>query len=230
MAEDPSWDVMPMAHPALARRKRMRLVSRAVLRDPVGQSAPVRQDRGREQIVLPSALDRASRELLLRAQQAVRRCLDAEADELETEGRVPTSTLEWHEWEIAVALRDITDLRAEHDLNVAASAGPRTAAVLRSQQEALARAQEAIADRVAGLERYAASMTAAATAYRDWQDALRVADMNDRYLDLVARTAADEYAADEINDETERTLAQQAYRQASQDVSTAAAALVLPAS
>jgi hypothetical protein len=39
-------------------------------------------------------------------------------------------TLRRHEWQIALALRDITDLRAEHEFNAAASAGPMTDPVL----------------------------------------------------------------------------------------------------
>jgi hypothetical protein len=72
-------------------------------------------------------------------------------------------------------------------------------------------------------------VSAAGTAYRDWQDALRVSELNDRYLDLVARTAADEYAAAEISGLTERaTAAQTTFQQAVQKVSLAAAALEFP--
>jgi len=134
-----------------------------------------------------------------------------------------------HEWEIAVALRDITDLRAEHEMNAAASVGPMTNAVLKSQEGALAQAQTAITARVAELERYADCVSAAGTAYRDWQDALRVSDLNDMYLDLVARTAADEYAVAEISGLTERAaVAQTTFLQAVQKVSLAAAALESP--
>jgi hypothetical protein len=45
---------------------------------------------------------------------------------------VPEGTLLRHEWEIAVALRDITDLRAEHGMNMVASVGPMTNAVLKA--------------------------------------------------------------------------------------------------
>ncbi|HUA41984.1 MAG TPA: hypothetical protein VMA32_10480 [Streptosporangiaceae bacterium] len=228
MVADPSWDVMPVANPELPERKRIKLVDHAVLKDPVGLEEPAYQLRDRDAIVVPSTLDQQSRQLLLRAQAAIIRVLDCEADGIAPDGAVPEITLLRHEWEIAVALRDITDLRAEHGMNAAASVGPMTNAILRSQETALTQAQESITARVAELERYADCVTAAGTAYQDWQDALRVSDMNDRYLDLVARTAADEHAVAEISGLTERAAAAQAFQQAAQEVSLAAAALELP--
>jgi hypothetical protein len=77
---------------------------------------------------------------------------------------------------------------------------------------------------------YAALVTAAQAAYRDWQDALRIAKLNDKYLDLVARTAADELAVTEIGDLAEHAgKAAQAFRDTAREVSAAGAALVLPA-
>jgi hypothetical protein len=103
-----------------------------------------------------------------------------------------------------------------------------TNAVLKSQEGALAQAQEAITARVAELERYAECASAAGAAYQDWQDALRVSGLNNRYLDLVARTAADEYAVAEISELTERAAAEQTLKQAVHKVSLAAAALEFP--
>ena len=228
MVADPSWDVMPVANPDLPARKRIRLLDRSVLADPIGLEEPAYQLRDRELIVVPSTLDRLSRELLLRVQKAIIAALDSKAGAI-SDDAVPESTLLGHEWEIAVALRDITDLRAEYEMNAAASVGPMTNAVLKSHAGALAQAQQAITARVAELERYADCVSAAGTAYRDWQDALRVAELNDRYLDLVARTAADEYAVAEISGLTERAAAAQAtFQQAVQKVSLAAAALEFP--
>lgn len=63
----------------------------------------------------------------------------------------------------------------------------------------------------------------------DWQDALRISDLNDRYLDLVARTAADEHAVTEISDLTDQaTAAALAVRESMRHVGLAAAALALP--
>jgi hypothetical protein len=229
MVEDPSWDVVPVVNPDVPARKRDKLFDRAVLRDPVGLTEPVYQLRDRQEIVVPSALDRKSRELLLRAQRAIAAAIDADDAAIEPGNAVAESTLLRHEWEIAVALRDITDLRAEHGMNAAASVGPMTNTVLRSQEAALGHAHEAMAARVAGLERYAECVSAAATAYRDWQDSLRVSHLNDMYLDLVARTAADEHAVAEISGMTERTATTtEAFQQAVQRLSLAASALELP--
>lgn len=228
MIADPSWSVMPVANPDLPERKRNKLLDRIVLKDPIGLAEPAYQLRDRELIVVPSTLDQLSRELLLRAQKAIAVGLDGAADGIAPDCAVPHSTLLRHEWEIAVALRDITDLRAEHELNTAASVGPMTNAVLKPQESALAQAQEAITARVAELERYADCVSAAATAYQDWQDALRVSDLNDRYLDLVARTAADEHAVAEISGLADQAAAAQALQEAVQKVSLAAAALDFP--
>jgi hypothetical protein len=227
MDADPSWNVMPVPNPDLPARERDKLVRRAVLKDPMDLAEPAYQLRDRERIVMPSTLDRMSRELLLRAQRAIVTAQSAGAA-IEPDGAVPEGTLRRHEWDIAVGLRDITDLRAEHGLNAAASVGPLTEAVLRSQEGALVQAQGAMAARVAELERYANSLHAAETAYQDWQDAQRVSDLNDRYLDLVARTAADEHAVAEISGLTEQAAAAQAFRDAVQTLGLAAAALELP--
>ena len=131
--------------------------------------------------------------------------------------------------EIATALRNITELRAEHGFNAVASAGPMTDAILDSHRRALHQAQDAITARVSELEQYAAQVSAAHAAYQDWQGALRVAHLNDRYLDLVARTAADEHANAEISGLTEQvTAASQAFQLTVQRASMAAAPLVFP--
>ena len=120
--------------------------------DPVGLAEPLYQLHHRDQIVAPSALDRASRELLIRAQTAIATALDSVLDEaVDSSGILSELTLCWHEWEIAVALRDITDLRAEHEFNTATSAGPLTDSVLGPQQRALQLAQDAIEGRVGAL-------------------------------------------------------------------------------
>jgi len=229
MVEDPSWDVVPVANPDLPPRRRDKVFDRAVRTDPVGVAEPVYQYRDRENVVVPSCLDQLSRELLLRAQKAITAAIDGEAViAADRDGVVPESTLLRHEWEIAVALRDISDLRAEHGLNAAGSVGPMTNAVLKSQESALAQAHGAIAARVSELERYSDCVSTAEAAYRDWQDALRVSNLNDLYLDLVARTAADELAVAEISGMTERTSTAQAFQQAVHELNLAASALELP--
>jgi hypothetical protein len=227
MDVDPSWDAAPVVDPDLPGRKARKLYDHAVLNDPVGLAEPAYQYQDREHVVVPSSLDQPSRELLLRAQNAIATAADAATD-IEPGDVVPESTLLRHEWEIAAALRDITELRAEHAQNTAGSVGPMTEAVLKSQEGALVRAHDAIAARVSGLERYADCVSAAAVVYRDWRDSHRVAGRNDMYLDLVARTAADEHAAAEIGDITDRATTARAFQQVVQQLSLAASALELP--
>ena len=230
MPSDPSWDILPVASPALRDRKRRRLVRSSLARDPAGLAEPLYQLRHRDQVVVPSALDRVSRELLIRAQTAISSALDSVIDDaVQSPDILAEPTLRWHEWQIAIALRDITDLRAEYEYNAGASAGPLTDSVLGPQQRALQLAHDAIESRVTALERYAAEVLGARSAFRDLQDALRISNMNDRYLDLVAHTAADEYAITEISGLTDQaTAAAQAAHESMRQVGLAAAALALP--
>ncbi len=232
MLSDPSWDIMPVTNPDLAERKQRRLARNCLVTDPVGLAEPLYQLRHRDEIVAPSALDRVSRELVIRAQTAITSALDSVLDDAVPSADILTeATLRWHEWEIAVALRDITDLRAEHEFNAAASAGPLTDSVLGPQQRALQLAHEAIASRVSALERYAAEVLKACAAFHDLEDALRISDLNDRYLDLIARTAADEHAVTEISGLTDQaSAAAQAVRESMHQVGLAAAALAQPES
>jgi len=81
MPSDPSWDIMPVASPALRERKRRRLIRSSCAYDPVGLAEPLYQLRYRDQVVMPSALDRVSRKLLIRAQAAISSALDSVADD-----------------------------------------------------------------------------------------------------------------------------------------------------
>lgn len=230
MLSDPSWDIMPVTNPDLPERKQRRLVRNNLVTDPVGLAEPLYQLRHRDEIVAPSALDRVSRELVIRAQTAIASALDSVLDDAVQSSDILTeATLRGHEWEIAVALRDVTDLRAEHEFNAAASAGPLTDSVLGPQRRALQLAHEAIESRVSALERYAAEVLKACAAFHDLEDALRISDLNDRYLDLIARTAADEHAISEISGLTgQASAAAQAVRESMHQVGLAAAALALP--
>ena len=103
-----------------------------------------------------------------------------------------------------------------------------TDSILGPQQRALQLAQDASESRVTVLEHYAAEVLAARSAFRDLQDALRISNLNDRYLALVAHTAADEHAIAEISGLTDQvTAAVQAVRESMRQVGLAAAALAL---
>jgi uncharacterized protein HemY len=104
-----------------------------------------------------------------------------------------------------------------------------TTAVLVSQNRAISIARDATTARVLALELLAAQVAAAEAARRDWDTAHRMAANNDKYLDLVARTAADQHATVEITDLAEQAAeAGQAFRESLQRATMAAEALALP--
>jgi hypothetical protein len=133
-----------------------------------------------------------------------------------------------HEWEIACRLRDITVLRAEHTYSTSAGVpGPQTAAVLNAHLRAITIAQDATVRRIDALQRYAREVNAADTALHDWQTAEQLARRNETYLDLVARSAADEHAVIEITYLTEQAvLTHDAFRATLDQATLAAQALV----
>jgi hypothetical protein len=101
--------------------------------------------------------------------------------------------------------------------------------VLEPHRRALALAQQATTARVCALERYAAQVRLTDAARRDWQSALKIAGLNDRYLDLLARTAADEQAIAEITTLTaQASAADEAFRKNLHRATIAAEPLVLP--
>ena len=157
-----------------------------------------------DRVIYPYDLHDDDRIVLARAQLAIETIL---ASEVRAEGLVEAEepVLRRHEWEVAVALREITPLRRLNEQQD--PAGAITAAVLESQRRAITLASDATAARVAALERFAAQAEAADAARRDWREALELSGLNDRFLDLVARTAADQLAVTEIDDLTERAAA-----------------------
>jgi len=143
---------------------------------------------------------------------------------------VAEPVLRWHEWEIAVALREITELLLDLVSDYASGrAGPMTTTVLLSQNRAISIARDATTARVQALESLAAQVAVADAARRDWETAQRMAANNDKYLDLVARTAADQHATAEITGLAEQAAAAaQALRETLQQATLAAEALALP--
>lgn len=195
---------------------------------PIGPAAPMRQVRHRDEVVGPLALDLPARQLLLRAQRAITYVLGSEVYATDLHDTLHESVLRRHEWEIAIALRDITELRVAY-ASTAPEPGPITTAVLDSHKRALTLAWNAMTSRVSALERYATEVSTADAAQRDWRGALRASGLNDKYLDLVARTAADEHAIAEISSLAEQTAAAvQAFRSSLEHASLAAEALALP--
>ena len=177
-------------------------------------------------MIFPHDLHRTDRLVLARAQHAIDAIL---ASEVRQAGLVTADepVLRRHEWEIACVMRDLTNARAVPVIGI--GTGALTAAVLDAQLRALALAEEAANRRVSALERYADQVAEADAALRDWQSALRLAGLNDLYLDLVARTAADDLALVELGDLADRAAdTVQALRDSLRDASVAAEVLMLP--
>ena len=182
-------------------------------------------------VIEPSSLDESGRQLLRRAQLAIHAILGSDACTADPLGRAAAQTaLKRHEWEIASTLREITALRAGSCPSLPdASPGPMTEAVLESHRRALALAQQATTARVCALERYAEQVRVTDAARLDWQSALKIAGLNDRYLDLLARTAADDQAIAEITTLTgQASAADEAFRESLRRATIAAEALILP--
>jgi hypothetical protein len=226
-----AWSVGPVVNPSLREAKRRRLI-RMTKEQIVGRSGPVRQIRYRDQVVSPLALELECRKLLLRVQRAIATIVTSRVYAGDLRGTVQEPVLRQHEWEIAVSLREITELLLDLvSSSAGGTAGPMTTAVLLSQNRAISIARDATTARVLALELLAAQVAAAEAARRDWETAHRMAANNDKYLDLVARTAADQHATVEITDLAEQTAeASQAFRETLHQATLAAEALALPES
>lgn len=182
--------------------------------------------RHSHRVIYPHDLHDDARIVLARAQLAIDTILSSE---VRAEGLVEAEepVLRRHEWEVAMALREITPLRRLHEQQD--PAGAITAAVLESQRRAIMLASDATVARVGALERFAAQVEAADAARRDWREALELSGLNDRYLDLVARTAADQLAVIEIDDLTGRAAtAARALEDSLREATQSAEVLALP--
>jgi hypothetical protein len=223
--------VEPVANPSLRPAKRDRL-TRMTKEQIAGRTGPVRQVRYRDEVVSPLALERECRNLLRRVQHAIGTILASSVYAGDLRGAVEEPVLRQHEWEIAVALREITELLLDLVSSYAGgTAGPMTTAMLVSQNRAISIARDATTARVLALELLAAQVGAADAARRDWETAHRMAANNDKYLDLVARTAADQQATAEITGLADQAAeAAQAFRETLQRATLAAEALALPES
>lgn len=227
--EGDAWRVAPVVHPALRAGKRQRLI-RMTEQAIAGRTGPVRQVRYRDQVVSPLALERDCRGLLHRAQRAIAVVVTSTVYAGDLSGSLEERVLKQHEWDIAVSLREITEFLLDLVSGYGGgAAGPMTTAILVSQNRAITIARDATTARVLSLELLAAHVAAAEAARRDWETAHRLAANNDKYLDLVARTAADQHAVVEITDlAADAGRAAQALRETLQQATLAAQALALP--
>jgi hypothetical protein len=143
--------------------------------------------------------DQRDRVLLRRAQDAIDAVTSSQVCRADVLDRAAVGTfLAGQEWDIATALREQARLRARRAELVTNDAGPATAAHLAGQARVARLAESSLAARVEALERYAAEVREADTAYRDWQQAARLAELHGQHLDLLARTVADERSIADI--------------------------------
>ena len=136
-------------------------------------------------VIFPENLDPPCQALLGRAQNAISVVLGSRVRAAGLLGHpVDDALLGEHEWEIAGKLREITTLRALLKANAAdGPAGPMTSDVLAAQRRAIELAQDGTTSRVLALERYASQIIAADDAERDWQQATKLSELNDKYLE-----------------------------------------------
>ncbi len=104
-----AWSVEPVVNPGLREGKRQRLI-RMTRQQVAGRTGPVRQVRYRDQVVSPLALELECRKLMRRAQRAIAVVVSSGVYARDLRGAVDERDLRQHEWEIAVALREITEL------------------------------------------------------------------------------------------------------------------------
>ncbi len=150
--------------------------------------------------------DARSRVLLRRAQDAIDAVTSSLVCRDDLLDRHATgAALASQEWDVAVALREQAQLRARRaELRARRAewpggAGPQAAALLSQQDRAAQLAEASTIRRVEALERYSAEVGAADSAYRDGKQSAALAELHDRHLDMLARTAADEHGIAEID-------------------------------
>src|SRR2546429_1493304 len=120
-----AWSVEPVANPGLRDARRRRLM-RMTKEQIAGRTGPLRQVRYRDLVVSPLALELECRKLLQRAQCAIATIVTSGVYAGDLRGAVEELVLRQHEWDIAVALREITELL----LDLVSSSGGGTAGAM----------------------------------------------------------------------------------------------------
>ncbi|WP_217999324.1 hypothetical protein [Nocardiopsis trehalosi] len=159
--------------------------------------------------------DASARALLVRAQDAIDTVTDAgppdtgdidAIDAIDNEVVLPRQL-----WDIATTLRHLTDLRDRARAADPARLGVDVGDLLAERRAALAAAEGAATARVEALERYAAHVTAAEEHRRRLRELRLLLDEQQEYRDLLAATAADEYAVGHIDELAARARAAEAH-------------------
>jgi hypothetical protein len=161
--------------------------------------------RYHDHYIRPEDLDGPAPALLARARAAVD---DVFGSRVNQEGMLDdvrnAVTLPHQLWDIAVTLAELTRLHGEQVQQTMGLTTPRVVEALRPQRKALNLATESVIKRVEALERYAARTRAADEALLELRALHALAEGNDTYRDLLARTVRDELAIAEIDDLTAR--------------------------
>jgi hypothetical protein len=161
--------------------------------------------RHKDGYVRPEELDGPAPALLDRAQAAVDAVIRSEVNRQGLLDEVRnTVTLPRQLWDVALILAELTRLQDEQAQQTLGLRTPRVVEALRPQRKALNLATESVIKRVEALERYAARTRAADQALLELRALHNLAEGNDAYRDLLARTVRDDLAIAEIDDLTER--------------------------
>ena len=173
-------------------------------------AATAARSRYRGRYLTGDDLDAPARVLLRRAQDAVDAVTSAR---ISRAGLLDeTTALSAQEWDIAVSLRDQARLRASraeitHGTGLAEPAATPPDPLLGQFLDAAKVAERSVADRVAALELFAAEVCQADAAHRDWHARIRLAELTEPHLDMLARTAADSHGIAELTEMTARARA-----------------------
>jgi hypothetical protein len=109
------------------------------------------------------------------------------------------------EWEIATTLQKISQLRAK--VSQAEASGPESSSYRKYYTDYQNEAQNRITDRVEKLEQCVPQIKVADGAYRDHEDALKLAELRDDHLDLLLETEVKgQRTTSEISDLTQQAL------------------------
>jgi hypothetical protein len=148
-----------------------------------------------------SGLDEPAREMFCRAQQAIGTVIESD---LYAAGRLDSEATELElrsqERDLAGRLASITELQESYDASCRDGwPGPANTDRLSRHWRELHSAQESVTSWVVALERYADEVERADVAHRDLLLAQRLEVLDVKYLDLAARTVADEHATVRIS-------------------------------
>ncbi|QKG23211.1 hypothetical protein [Actinomadura verrucosospora] len=161
--------------------------------------------RHKDGYIRPEELDGPAPDLLARAQAAVDGVIRSEVNR---EGLLDevrnTITLPRQLWDVGQTLAELTRLHDEQTQRTMGLSTPRVVEALRPQRRALNLATESVIKRVEALERYAARTRVADQALLELRALHNLAEGNDAYRDLLARTVRDDLAIAEIDDLAER--------------------------